>query len=146
MKTTDPPIIVESTLAGTLQQAWEAITVHDKMIEWYFQNIPDFQARVGFHTEFPVQSGARTFTHIWDVTEVIPQQKISYHWTYTEYPGESKVSFELLPEGDAIKLRLTNIVLRDFPQDVPEFKRESCIAGWRYFIQQQLTEYILKDA
>ena len=88
MKTTDPPIVVDCKISGSRQQLWEAITVRDKMIEWYFSNIPAFEARVGFSTQFPVQSESRTFTHIWNVTEVVPRQSITYHWTYTEYPGE----------------------------------------------------------
>lgn len=144
MKTTDPPIVVETQLSGTRQQVWEAITVHDKMIEWYFDNIPAFEPKEGFNTQFPVHSESRTFTHIWHVTKVVPRQLITYHWTYTEYPGEGKVSFEILDNGDAVKLRLTNIVVKDFPEDVPEFKRQSCIDGWNFFIKDRLKNYMQK--
>lgn len=144
MKTTDPPIVVETQLSGTRQQVWEAITEHDKMIEWYFDNIPSFEPMVGFNTQFPVHSESRTFTHIWHVTKVVPRQLITYHWTFTEYPGEGKVSFEILDNGDAVKLRLTNIVVKDFPQDVPEFKRQSCIDGWNFFIKDRLKNYLQK--
>ena len=144
MKITDPPIVVETQLSGTRQQVWEAITVHDKMIEWYFDNIPAFEPKEGFNTQFPVHSESRTFTHIWHVTKVVPRQLITYHWTYTEYPGEGKVSFEILDNGDAVKLRLTNIVVKDFPEDVPEFKRQSCIDGWNFFIKDRLKNYMQK--
>ena len=144
MKSTDPPIVVETQLSGTRQQVWEAITIHDKMIEWYFDNIPAFEPKVGFNTQFPVHSESRTFTHIWNVTKVVPRQLITYHWTYTEYPGEGTVSFEILDNGDAVKLRLTNIVVKDFPQDVPEFKRQSCIDGWNFFIKDRLKNFMQK--
>jgi hypothetical protein len=39
---------------------------------------------------------------------------------------------------------LTVEVLEDFPDDIPEFRRESCIGGWNYFINHRLKEYLDK--
>jgi hypothetical protein len=40
------------------------------------------------------------------------------------------------------KLRLTAQVLEDFPEDIPEFKRESGVEGWTYFIKKSLKEFL----
>lgn len=142
MKATDEPVIVEETFAVLADIVWRAITDVDEMTRWFFDNIPSFKSEVGFKTQFTVRSGERAFRHLWEITEVLPMRKIVYSWKYEGYPGEASVLFELTPEGKSTRLKLTNIVLEDFPDDIPEFKRESCVAGWEYFIQGRLKEYL----
>jgi uncharacterized protein YndB with AHSA1/START domain len=72
----------------------------------------------------------------------VPQQKISYYWQFEGYPGLGLVTFELTGQSDTTTLKLTNAVLEDFPDDIPEFRRESCVGGWEYFIGQSLKEYL----
>jgi uncharacterized protein YndB with AHSA1/START domain len=142
MKRTDPPIIVEVIVSANKVDIWNAITYRDTMIQWYFDNIPEFEPIVGFTTQFPVVSGDRTFTHIWKVTEVNPGSGITYEWTYREYPGKAAVTFNILDSGGSFTMRLTNTILEDFPQDIPEFRRESCKGGWEYFIQGRLKSFL----
>ncbi|MBT8185036.1 MAG: SRPBCC domain-containing protein [Eudoraea sp.] len=141
---TELPIIVEATFDAKAEEVWKALTVHDLMIQWYFENIPAFEAREGFKTQFNVESNDRDFFHIWEVTLVVPGKKIGYSWRYANIPGEGHVEFELTElEGKTI-LKLTNTGLESFPQHIPEFKRESCIGGWNYFIRQRLKEFLEK--
>ncbi len=145
MKHTDPPIIVEQDFKTTATKVWNAITQCEAMKLWYFDNIPSFIPEVGFTTQFEVQSGDRRFPHKWRITEVIPNKKISYHWSYDNYSGEAIVSFELFELNNTTKLVLTNTILSDFPSNIPEFTTESCTQGWQYFIQQQLKDYLEKE-
>ncbi|MGH1383189.1 SRPBCC family protein [Kordia sp.] len=144
MKTTEPPIIVSQTFAQSVETVWKAITDVSQMREWFFDTIPSFKAEVGFQTQFNVKAPSRDFMHLWMVTEVIPQQKLVYNWKYEDLPGDSFVSFELTTENNETKLTLTTTVTEDFPDEIPEFARESCIGGWTYFIKQQLVAF-LKD-
>jgi uncharacterized protein YndB with AHSA1/START domain len=141
MKKSDDLIIVEETYPVSIDTLWRAVTEYDQMIQWYFNNIPDFKAEVGFETQFKVHSEDRTFTHLWKITEVIPRQRITYSWNYEEYKGTSLATFELAEAGDQVKLSLICEVLADFPDEIPEFERESCIAGWRYFLGGNLRAY-----
>ena len=144
MKVTEAPVNVEETFKVSAEAVWNAITVIDEMREWYFENIPAFEARVGFETQFMVTNEGREFPHMWKVTEVVPLKKISYDWRFAGYPGVGLVTFELTGQGGATTLSLTNAVLEDFPDDVPEFERDSCLAGWQYFIGQSLRGYLEK--
>ena len=81
---------------------------------------------------------------MWEVSEVVPLKKISYDWRYVGYAGDGSVTFDLSDQGDATSLVLTHTVRKDFPDDVPQFKRESCLAGWRYFIGERLKGYLEK--
>ena len=146
MKKTENPVVVEQTFNASIEKVWDAITDINQMHQWYFDNIPAFEARVGFETQFNVQSEERNFLHKWKVTEATPKEKIAYMWTFAGYPGEGLVVFELFSQKNSTLLRVTNHGLESFPQDVAEFERESCIAGWTYFIQKRLKEYLEKTS
>lgn len=142
MKKDDAPIIIEQKFHKSPESVWEAITDIRKMRQWYFGNLPDFKPVIGFETQFEVHSGERVFPHRWKITEVIPPKKITYNWKYDGYPGDSFVTFELFPDNDQTLLRLTTEIVEDFPQDIPEFRRESCSGGWSFFIQDRLKKYL----
>lgn len=142
MKTTEDPIIVEHIFNQSIKRVWNAITQLDEMTQWFFDNIPTFEPVEGFKTQFTVQSEDRFFPHVWEITEVIPKKKIVYNWSYSGYKGDSFVTFELIDYGHQTKLRLITQVIEDFPDDIPEFKWESCLAGWNYFIKDRLVTYL----
>jgi uncharacterized protein YndB with AHSA1/START domain len=142
MKKDDEPVIVEGTFNVPANKVWKAITEHSQMVKWYFDNIPAFAPVVGFEIQFKVENEGRIFPHVWEVTEAVPNQKITYSWRYDGYPGDSYVTFDLSEADDQTKLKLTVTVLEDFPDDIPEFKRENCVGGWEYFINNRLKEYL----
>lgn len=142
MQKTDPPIIVEQTFNSSLNRVWEAITEPNQMSQWFFPQIESFKAEQGFKTEFLVEIENRKFTHLWGIMSVETKQKIEYTWRYKEYPGDSMVTFELKEEDTTVKLKLTATVLEDFPQHIPEFKRESGVEGWNYLIKESLKNYL----
>lgn len=142
MKTKDQPVVVEQLFNKPIQVVWKAITQHDQMIQWFFDNIPDFRPEVGFKTQFNVEAPSRNFLHLWEVTEVIPNKKIVTNWKYEGVAGDSFVTFELFEQGSRTKLIASTQVVEDFDDNIPEFKRESCFGGWNYFIKQKLKEYL----
>ena len=145
MKKTDPLIIVEEAYKTSLINVWNAITETKEMKQWFFEQIESFKAEEGFETEFLVEVGDKKFTHEWKIVEVKRFQKIKYQWRYKEYTGDSFAFFELKEENGKVKLTFTAEVLEDFPDDIPEFKRESCIGGWNYFLKESLKNYLEKD-
>jgi len=144
MKKGDEPIIVEEIFETSISAVWSSITDIDQMRQWYFGNIPAFKPEVGFETRFNVQSQDRTFVHMWRITEVVPLKKIKHNWRYDNYPGDSFVTFELFQEDTSTKLVLTCDIVESFPDNIPEFTRESCYAGWKYFINERLKDYLEK--
>lgn len=144
MKKGDKPVIVEQTFDSSSDVVWNSITEIEQMRQWFFEDIPSFEPEVGFETQFKVKSQDRSFLHMWRVTEVVPHKKITYDWKYEGYPGDSTVVFELFEQDDSTKLRLTHRVKESFPEDIPEFTRESCVEGWTFFIQKSLKAYLGK--
>ncbi len=141
----DPPIITQQNFNQPIKKVWNTLTKCELMRLWFFDNIPSFEAKVGFKTQFNVQSENRDFMHLWTVVEVIPLKKITYNWKYQNIEGDSNVTFELNETNQETKLTVTCEVLVDFPINIPEFKTESCQAGWHYFINNRLKEYLSKS-
>ncbi len=123
---------------------WDAITNASEMRQWFFDNIPDFSAEVGFETSFNVKAPSRDFFHIWKVTEVVPLQKLTYSWRFKGFDARSFTTWELFDEGNQTLLRVTAAEGYRFPQDIPEFQRESGVGGWNYFIKERLKGYFEK--
>ncbi len=63
MKTSEPPVVVEQSFNKSADIVWNAITKVDEMVQWFFENIPDFKAEVGFEAKFEVNTGERNFPH-----------------------------------------------------------------------------------
>lgn len=144
MKNTDKPIVVEQTFDVSITELWNAITELKQMKQWFFENIESFEPKVGFETRFVVENEGSVFPHLWKITEVERLNKITYNWKYEGYTGDSFVTFELVEQGKNTKLKLVHTTTKDFPSNIPEFTRESCIGGWNYFIKQRLKEYLKK--
>lgn len=142
MKTSEPPVIVSENFTQSAATVWKAITDVSQMRQWFFDNIPDFKAEIGFQTQFNVKAPSRDFMHLWTITEVIPQQKLVYNWKYQNLVGDSFVTFELEELNTETKLTVTATVIEDFSDEIPEFARESCVGGWNYFIKEQLVSYL----
>ncbi|WP_437370254.1 SRPBCC family protein [Maribacter litoralis] len=136
------PIIVTQLFNASMEQVWEALTDVDQMRQWYFDAIPDFKPEASFQTRFLITNEGRNFTHNWLITEVEFPTKISYQWTFDEYPGESISTFELSKKEHQTLLTVTSKIIKDFPTDIPEFKRESGVAGWEYLIKESLVKFL----
>ncbi|NHF60547.1 SRPBCC domain-containing protein [Flavobacteriaceae bacterium TP-CH-4] len=136
------PVVVTQEFDTPLENIWTAITEVDQMKCWYFDNIPAFKPEVGFETRFNVQSNGRDFLHIWKVTEVRPPTQLVYSWSFMGYEVDSYTVFELEQKGEKSILTLRCYGIESYPDDVPEFTRESCTAGWNYFIKESLPSYI----
>ena len=137
------PFIVKFETKASKEKVWKAITEVNEMNKWFFENIPNFEAKVGFETSFNVTSSTRDFYHQWKVTEVILNKRISYTWTYKNIEGESLSVFDVEEHPKKIVLSITCSGLESFPDSIPEFTRESCLGGWNYFAYR-LKNYLKK--
>lgn len=143
MDSSDEIIIqVEQYFNTEISNVWKAITQVEKMREWFFSNIPEFP-EVGFVTEFTVDANGKDFIHQWKILEVKKLEKIVYDWRYENYDGAGTVIFNLIDVEGRCLLQVKNLGLETFPKDVPEFRPESCRAGWKYFINDRLLDYLI---
>jgi len=136
-------VVVERTYNAPVKSVWEAITNIEKMQQWYFPMLEEFEPEVGFETRFDVTTPDKVYGHIWKIKEVIPFKKISYEWKFGGYPGDSVVSWELFPDGEGTRLVLTHTGVETFRVDLhPDLAINNFVAGWTDFIGTKLREYV----
>ncbi|MGV3766256.1 MAG: SRPBCC family protein [Chitinophagaceae bacterium] len=135
------PLVKEIRLNAPASKIWKAITDSTQMKEWYF-DMPDFRAEPGFTFAFDGGTEEHTYTHICVVTEVIPEQQLTYSWRYKGFDGNSFVRFELVEETNGTLVKLTHSGLETFPADNPDFARKNFEAGWNEIIGTSLKEYV----
>ncbi len=137
------PIIVERVYNASIKVVWEAITDLEKMQQWYFPMLAEFEPEVGFETRFDVGHNDKVFVHIWKIKEVVPFKKISYEWRFGGYPGDSLLSWELFPEDEGTRLVLTHDGTETFRGDLhPDLATDNFRLGWTDFIGTKLRDYV----
>jgi len=135
------PFTITRTFHAPVHVVWEAITDKGKMKQWYF-DFEAFQPVIGFEFQFYGGTETKRYLHLCQVTEVVPDKKLTYGWKYKGFPGASFVTFELFAKGDKTNLRLTHKGLGSFPADNPDFARESFAGGWTHIIGVSLKFFL----
>lgn len=138
-----PPLVIERTMAAPVALVWSALTNAERMKNWYF-DIPGFRAEPGFQFSFAGGPPGRTYNHLCEVKEVLPEQRLTHTWRYEGIPGNSQVTFELFAEGEQTVLRLTHGGLGTFPADNPDLARGNFVEGWSAIIGTSLPAFIAR--
>jgi uncharacterized protein YndB with AHSA1/START domain len=135
------PFTIERVYDAPVEKVWKAITDKEEMQQWYFK-LDAFKAEPGFEFSFYGEGRkGEKYLHLCRITDVIPLKKLRYTWSYENYPGMSYVTFELFPEGNKTRLRLTHEGLETFPQS-GDFTKESFAAGWTEITGTHLKAYV----
>jgi uncharacterized protein YndB with AHSA1/START domain len=135
------PIQIERTFDAPIERVWNAISSKDDMKQWYFE-FAKFKPEVGFEFQFWGGTEDKKYLHLCRVTAAVPNKKLAYTWRYDGFEGNSLVIFELSPEGKKTKLRFSHTGLETFPQNDPNFARESFAEGWNQIINKSLKEFV----
>lgn len=135
-------LVIERTFDAPVGRVWKALTDVEEMRAWYF-DLKEFRAEVGFKFEFVVEHEGRTYHHLCQVTAVVPEKEIAYTWRYKGHEGNSLVTFEIFPEGDRTRLKLTHEGLETFPK-APAFARKNFMEGWSSIIGSSLAQFLEK--
>ncbi|OAD90865.1 ATPase [Aequorivita soesokkakensis] len=136
------PIVIERVYNASISKVWKAITDKEEMKKWYF-DLAEFKPEVGFKFQFMGGTEDNEYLHLCEITEVIPEKKLTYSWRYDGYEGNSFVSFELFEKGDETRLKLTHRGLESFPNN-PDFAKTNFEMGWDQIINTSLKEYLSK--
>src|SRR5213592_2004405 len=135
-------VVIERTFNAPIARVWKALTDAEDMRRWYF-DLKEFKPEVGFEFEFAVEHEGTKYCHLCKVTEVNPLRKLAYTWRYQGQEGDSLVTFELFPEGDKTRLKLTHEGIETFPK-TPAYARKNFEAGWTEIIGSSLKQFVEK--
>ena len=133
---------IERTYNVPVAKVWKAITDKDEMKQWYF-DLAEFKTEVGFEFQFYGEGKeGQKYLHLCKITEVVPGKKLTYTWRYDGYEGNSFVTFELFPEVDKTRLKLTHEGVESFSMNGPDFAKESFAAGWTEITGTALKNFV----
>jgi len=133
-------VVVERVFNAPVGRVWTALTDVNEMRQWYF-DLKEFKPEIGFEFELVVEHEGNAYHHLCKVTEVIPQKKIAYTWRYKGEPGDSLVTFELFPDGDKTRLKVTHTGIETFPK-TPAYARKNFETGWTTLIDSELRQFV----
>ena len=137
-------MIVEAHCDARAEKIWQALTDNNEMKKWYF-DLEEFKPEKGFQFQFQGGTETKTYTHLCEITEVVPYKKLSHTWGYEGYPGNSIVTFELFPEENKTRVKVTHEGLETFPSS-PDFARENFRNGWTAIIGTNLKSFVEKES
>ncbi|WP_448697844.1 SRPBCC domain-containing protein [Mucilaginibacter sp. AW1-3] len=137
------PFVIERTYNAPVEKVWEAITNRDQMEQWYFK-LKEFKPEVGFVFEFEGGPPEKIYLHRCEITEVIPNKKLTHSWQYVGYPGNSFVTWELTAQGDKTTLKLTHAGLETFDQTNGDFAGTNFAMGWTELVGSLLKGFVEK--
>lgn len=136
------PIVIERKFNAPVAIVWKALTDKDEMKKWYF-DLAAFKAEVGFQFQFiGGPDGGIQYIHLCAITEVVPEQKLTYSWRYEGYEGISFVTFELKEQDGGTLLILTHKGLESFPASNPDLAKGNFVEGWNHIIHTSLKGYL----
>ena len=136
------PFTIERVFDASIHDIWKALTEKEWMKQWYF-DLVEFKAEVGFAFQFSGgPSPEKQYLHLCEITEVIPEKKLSYTWRYDGYEGNSLLTFELFTEESKTRLVLTHEGLETFPASNPDFDKKNFEIGWTAFIHTSLVNFL----
>ena len=139
MMDTNKPLIIERTFNAPIDAVWTAISDREAMKHWYF-DMEGFVPEVGCNFGFTHVGATVTRVHLCQIKEIEKNRKISYSFRLGGNPGDSLVTFELFPEGDTTRLKLTHTGIETFADPIQELKNFT--GGWNTFINTRLVQYL----
>lgn len=138
------PFVIERTYNAPVEKVWHALTDAEQMKQWYF-DVQDFKPEIGAEFSFTGENEGRVFVHLCKITEIVPNEKLSYTWRYKDYEGSSHLTFELFVQGETTRLKLTHEGLETFEVNGKDFRRENFAEGWNYIIGTSLQNFLEKQ-
>ena len=116
-------LVFERRLSRPIEQVWAALTVPDRLADWLAK--AEIDLRIGGRFELYWES--HDFRMRGVITELEPPRLIAWTWPDPQHP-DSVVRWELEPDGDGCRLRLTQTQLGG-----PSFL--SVAAGWHTHLE-----------
>ncbi|MCD7936462.1 MAG: SRPBCC domain-containing protein [Tannerellaceae bacterium] len=133
-------IVVEQKINAPRERVWKALTEREEMRHWYF-DITRFWPELGCDFQFNEIKGGKKYIHLCRIIDVQEKRKLAYTWKYEGFPGESVVTFELIPEDGQTTVRLTHRGVETFARMGANFSRERFEKEWNRIIKESLTDF-----
>ncbi|GGA98952.1 SRPBCC family protein [Puia dinghuensis] len=124
--------VMERVFDAPVDCVWKALTVRDQIRDW-FMSIDGFEPEEGYEFTLVAMNNGKRYVHFCRVTEVIDQRRLTYSFRFQNTNGITFVTWELFPEGEKTRLRLTHEGLERIAHAGADYARQNFVEGWTYF-------------
>lgn len=136
------PIVVETIINAPAPKVWKAITTANDISEWLMY-LKEFKPEAGFEFKFKgTDPKGKEYPTSCKIMEVIPNKKLSYTWSYDEFPAYSLVTYELNEENGRTNVKLTHEGLENIPAKHSEASKQKHYDGWIMLIKTGLKNIV----
>jgi len=143
MNKENEPISVTQSIQASVAEVWQALTDVAAMRQWYF-DIDHFKPEQGFIFHFTGEVEGIKYLHHCVVTEVVPNEKISYSWRYEGHEGNTLVTFLLHAQSGLTHVTVLHDGVESYGNCNPHLSKKNFLAGWQYLLQTALKNYMAK--
>lgn len=137
-------VVQEVMLQAPVAKVWRALTDKQEMKEWYF-SIDEFIAKPGFQFKMYGEKKGVKFPISCTIKNVVKEEKLSYTWSYDDFPAETLLTFELSEDNGQTVLRLIHEGLEKIPRENTDVSVENHRDGWEFIIGTSLKQYVEKE-
>ncbi len=113
-------VAFERLIARPVDKVWAALTVPERVADWLAR--AEIDPRVGGRYALRFDGGKDFMTGT--ITRIEAPRLLEFSWRENDGPVESRVLWELEPDGDGCRLRLTHT----FPAGASDL--EGFVSGW----------------
>jgi len=100
-------VVLEEVLPHPPEEVWRALTDPEAISEWLMPT-DDFEASVGARFRMKTQRLAADGWVRAEIVELRPPRRMVWAWSVDTVRPPTTLTFELAPEGDHTRLRLTH--------------------------------------
>jgi uncharacterized protein YndB with AHSA1/START domain len=101
-------LVFDELLPHPVEAVWRALTDADAISDWLMAT-QDFSPRVGTRFRMKTKGLSATGWVDAEVLELDPPRRMVWAWSVDDAAPSTTVTFELTPESDATRLRLTHV-------------------------------------
>lgn len=118
-------IVFERRIKKPVEKVWAALTIPERLADWFAPVEIDLRLGGAYRIHFADMD----YTVVGAITELEPPRRLTHTWPDPEDPryADAYVRYELEPDGDGCRLRLTQTAL---PR-----KYLGAAAGWHVFLE-----------
>jgi uncharacterized protein YndB with AHSA1/START domain len=139
VRTTDDSIRVEVSLAATPHQAWSLLTEKQHISNWWGDHV-SLEARLGGKLLERWSDNGRQVVTSGEVTQCRPPSVLEMTWADDDWPGNTKVAFDLSTDAGGTRLVLEHSGWRIHPVANRWRLIDAHADGWSRYLKK-LVEY-----
>jgi uncharacterized protein YndB with AHSA1/START domain len=123
------PVIKEAVIHAPASQVWTALTDKEALRIWFFR-VDDMKPEPDFEFRFNRENDNKRYAVTGRILLAVPEKKLSYAWSYEDFPARTLVTFDIAMMGEGTKVRVTHEGLDKIPQKYKQVSIQSHAEGW----------------